>query len=131
MEKIINGLNCHVKQTNTKKYKDYKITDFFVLIVNLKQKVRWELSVTVYFKDNINSRQKYFFPYANIPVTDTISIYWELLLSFLVFILRVNYIPWHIEKIKIGSIKWIFKNKTVDKWKYHYSFTGYVLFRGP
>ena len=51
---FIDGLNCYTKQTNTYKYNEYIIADIcFALTFNLKDQVRWELSVAEYFKDNI------------------------------------------------------------------------------
>ena len=52
---VISRLNCCVKQIDTNRYNDYKITDILgVLTLNLKEQVRLELSVTVYFKYDIN-----------------------------------------------------------------------------
>ena len=110
-KEVIEGFNCYLRQINANKYNDYIITDtVFVITLLLKDEVILNLPVKRYFKHN-NWQWKMLIPLCKIPVIDIVSIYWELLPSFITFILRVNYITGYMEKLKFGLIKRDFKSK--------------------
>ena len=72
---------------------------------SLLKKMKWELHVLLYIKDNISWWENISFHCVKIHPADIISIYWGLLHSCITCILSIHYIAWCIPKTQFFSMK--------------------------
>ena len=91
------GLNKYMKQIDTNKYGDYRITNYY-FGVDCSFKLGTDIRVICdhIFQRKYQQMTNYWFPYVKIPLIYISWIYWELLPSFINFILSMNSITWKI-----------------------------------